>query len=153
MEKKRSKGVTIFAWFYISGSFISIYSILILKSKLTSYQETHFILPDSYYYVVQGHSIIFAIAGLIIGIGLLKLLKWARLLSIIIIIADFICSIIFYLLYTQPYIISYSIKTNRPVVIFYLLFVNIINLLYTGMVIYFFTRPKVKEQFKYQKNT
>ncbi len=145
-DKKRSKGVTIFALLSFLGFFVSILNALTLRNRLIAYETTHFILPNSYYYVVQTYHIISAILCLIAGIGLWRLLKWVRMFNIVISILFFIYGIIFYLLYTRPYTIPYFIKTNRPT---YFLYIGpIIGFLWVLIIIYFFTRPKVKEQFR-----
>ena len=146
MEKKRSKGITLFAWFYLIGSFLIIPAILTMKVRLAAYQATHFILPDSYYYVVQCYYIIGATIGLITGIGLLKLWRWARFLPIISAILGYIYSIIFHSVYTSPYTIPYFVQENKPIFMLYI--THTIGLLWLAIIIYFFTRPKVKEQFK-----
>lgn len=146
MEKRRPKGVTILAFISIVGSLGNILGVLTLKGRLLTYQETHFALPDSYYSVVLFHDVFFAIAGLVVGIALFKLLKWARFLAIANIIIGLTYGVVFYFVYTRPYIIPYFIKTSRPTFIFYIFY--IIGVLVAIVIIYYLTRPKVKEMFR-----
>lgn len=146
MEKKRSIGVTIFALLSFLGFLGGISNFLTLKNRLIEYEATHFILPHSYYYVVHTYEIISMILCLIAGIGLWKLLRWARIFYIATSILFFIYGIIFHLLYTHLYTIPYFIKTNKPVYFFYIIYA--ISFLWLLIVIYFFTRPKVKGQFR-----
>jgi len=145
-EKKRSRGVTIFACLHIMSVVISIPLIFSFKSRLLEFQAAHFVLPSSYLYVTQSSNIIKTIAYLIAGIGLLKLLNWARLLSIVIAIVGFLYSVLFYFVYTKPYIIPNAIQEGRPVFPFFIFYT--IGFLFVIGTIYFFMHPKVKEQFE-----
>ena len=141
MEKKRSKGVTVFAWISVLGVVGAIHSFLTLDKIMASpiWQATYSTLPNSYCYVAQSRNIIYAIAYLIAAKGLFKLLKWARMYMIIFAIVAAIYNIISLFLYSSYFF------AQRPLMMY---FVIAMILLWSGIVIYFFTRPKVKEQFK-----
>lgn len=151
MNKKRSIGVTIFAWLYLSNVLICILVILTTRSRSLAWQEeTQILLPGGYYMLAQSQAIINSIVCLISGIGLLKLLKWARGFIVIVTIIHYFYGIALYFLYTRTYIIPAFAKANRQMVFSGVItgIVWILGLLWVVFVVYYFTRPKVKEQFK-----
>jgi uncharacterized membrane protein YhaH (DUF805 family) len=127
MEKKRSKGVTIFAWLIIIGSILSILSKG-LASEINPQISTYF------YYFVSPISII-------IGIYLLRLKDWARTGIIAVSIMVGIET-----LATSPYCLNRMESTYPGTGIDYIIAI-LISLGFNCGVIYFFTRPKVKAQF------
>ena len=76
---------------------------------------------------------------IIIGFGLLKLKEWARKFEIFLVILDYFSkwAIVFILSKNIKIIGWYPYQTK-----------HIISLLIMIITIYFFTRPKVKEQFQ-----
>lgn len=151
MDKKRSAGVTIFAWFYLLSAFVYLLGILTMKPKLLLWQEkTKILLPDHYYMLAQSQAIVNSIAYLITGIGLFKLLSWARIFTIIVNIIYYLYGIVSYFLYIRPYVIPAFAKANKQIFpsgdIYGIL--CILGFLWVVFVTYFFTRTKVKEQFK-----
>jgi len=145
MEKKISTGVILFAWLYLLSGLGCIAGIIVLKSKLAAYPGLY---PSSYYYVAQFHNVIGSILYLVAGIGLLKLLKWARMFTIVINILFSIFSSITFFIYTRPYLIPYFMRLNRNKSALLTNIGQIMVYAWLLLVIYYFTRPKVKEQFK-----
>jgi hypothetical protein len=144
-HKKRSIGVSIFAWIFISYSITTFISMFLLRSRLSEYETKHFILPESYYYVVQSHSAIEFIICLITGVGLLRLLSWARILAFFQTCYYFVYCTVFFFVYTSNYTIPYFRATGRSAFLLYSTIPNsIIWLLFT---VYFFNRASVKKQF------
>ncbi len=134
MKKNRSKGVNIFAWLIIvSFSHQFIMSIVILFSKAG--------FPLS----VFCRSIIYLVA-IIISVYLLKLKNWARIGTIMVCILGAIVTIV-----EAPSALA-SLKVtsyNYQRTMFPLfLSIYILSLVFYCAPIYFFTRPKIKEQFK-----
>lgn len=144
MEKKNLPGIILFTWFYLLLALGSLAGIITLKNKLTAYPG---IYPSSYYYVAQSYNVIGLIAYLAAAVGLLKLLKWARVFTMAITtLFFFIGNTLNYLLYARPYLIPYCIKINKPVSLIHSSY--IMGYLWFLVIIYYFTRPKVKEQFR-----
>lgn len=143
--KQRSIGISILGWINILGSIIALISIFLFKSRLSEYKKNHFELPDSYYYVVQSHYAIEFIICLIVGIGLLKLLPWARVLAVIQSFLYFAYNIIFFFVFTYNYTIPYFSDTGRST---FLLYASIPNsVVWLLFVVYFFNRASAKKQF------
>lgn len=127
MEKKRSKGITIFGWIYI------LFSVCGLMTLIAGILEGQGIL---YIFAMLVEIILF----LAIGIGLLKLKEWARKFVVY-------SNIIVILLFISRTIWLYVVSPESP------LFPIGIMAIFTAvpillLIIYFFTRPKVREQFK-----
>ena len=144
-RKKRSIGVSIFGWIFISYSITTFISMFLLRTRLSQYETKHFILPESYYYVVQSHSAIEFIICLITGIGLLKLRSWARTLVFFQTFFYSIYSTIFFFVYTSNYTIPYFLDTDRSTFVLYATVPN--SIIWLLFVIYFFNRASVKKQF------
>lgn len=146
MEKnKRSIGVTILGWFYIIGGLYSIFNIFTLQSKLTTYYVTLYSLPSNYYYVTRISSIIFTIALIIFGIGLLKTLNWVRLLTIVTEILRFTCDIIIFIVYVHGYMMPYFNRIGKSGSMLYAM--PIIPIVWLIFILYFLNRPNIKKQF------
>jgi hypothetical protein len=144
-SKRRSIGVSIFGWLNILGSIGAFISIFFLKWRLSEYEKNQFVLPDSYYYVVQSHSVVEVIICLIVGIGLLKLIQWARMLAIIQSFLYVAYNLIFFFVFTHNYTIPYFSDTGRST---FLLYTSIPNSVFWLLfVVYFFNRASVKKQF------
>jgi hypothetical protein len=145
-ETKRSKGVTLLGWLFIFSSVMAIVSVITLKSRLVSYGAAHFELPSSYYFVVQSFTILNMIACFVAGIGLLKTLGWARILTLLITLLSFLYNIGFYIIYTHRYTIPYFVSSGKPVFILYLKL--ILGLIWTAFIFHYFNRANVKVQFQ-----
>ena len=116
MEKKRSRGVTVFAYLNIVLGIIGIHALIRC--------------PEI---------IIFTAPLIIVGFGLLKLKEWARKVEIFFVIFD----------YLSKWAIIFIISKNYQIGVWYLYQTkHIISLFAVIITIYFFTRPKVKEQFQ-----
>lgn len=177
MEKKRSKGITIFSWLIITGSILGLLSCLTERT----------LIPPILIFLY----VIIYPTSIAIAIYLMKLRKWARIAIIVISIVVAAATVA-----TAPYLINankkyvnemfdewykegyeegierakkiYSGKAVEEATVvvekakikettksFSMILVNILSiaipLISIGFncgVIYFFTRPKVKEQFR-----
>lgn len=129
IEHKRSRGVTLLAWFIITTSVIGLFgnaSSGPLNSKLSIY----------FYWIILPLSIIS-------GIFILKLKNWARVLTIFINIAIAIESIV-----TLPGLLNQSSTPPISISKGVMLLISLLCFGYLFAVILFFTRPRVKKQFK-----
>jgi len=124
MEKKRSVGVTILAWFFLIGFFGGVLT-------LPRYKLPHEII----------YNVVSSIYCLIAGWGLLRLLDWARIFTIIMAIVTGIYNKI----YSYIYLRDNPFWAQNKKLLYGL---DIFSLLWIAFIIYFLTRPKVKEQFK-----
>ena len=175
MEKKRSKGITIFSWLII------IWSILSLASNKAA-KEANPLIPYYFYFIIFS-------ASIVIGVYLLKLKQWARIAIIIISILVMAES-----LATAPYDFregqkvfseafeksfeegfeksvkaakekfriksvkigiseieadkKKALKSAMPFATTTIIILLLLSLGFNCGVVYYFTRPKVKEQFK-----
>ena len=127
MEKKRSKGVTIFGWLYI---ILSACGVMSLIAAIIEWQ-------GMFYIFAMLAQIIFFLR---IGRGLLKLQEWTRkwiiYLNIIVILLFISRTIWLYVSSPESRLLPIGIMailTTVPILL---------------LIIYFFTRPKVKEQFE-----
>ncbi len=128
MEKKRSQGVTIFAWLVIIGSILN----LVLNSAASDVNTQ---ISVYFYYLVSPISII-------IGIYLLKLKDWARIGIIAVSIMVGVETIV-----TTPYCLN-KLQSTYPRTGLPFIMAVLISLGFNCGLIYYFTRPTVKEQFK-----
>jgi hypothetical protein len=128
MANKRSKGVTFCCWFFIISSalgFLTFVDVKFVQQEIKSFGVGY-----SLYIFLS------CVAYLICGIYLLKLRETARKAVIIL----GLLSIISIPLYLEP--TSKLFNTDNYV------FVAALLIIPEAMFIYFFTRQKVKEQFK-----
>ena len=149
MEKKRSFGVTVFAFL---GFFVALSTILINPSKVVLY------------------SLSFTLVIILLSYNLLKLKKWSRIILLIINGIAALCGlltsiVIIWLILTNANIqnvsfvaslrMLYPLSAQKQIwkslcpylpILTPILFVIMAAYIY-GFII-FFTRPKVKEQFK-----
>ena len=145
MEKRISTGIILFAWLYLLSGLGCISGIITLKSKLVAYPNLY---PSSYYYVTQCSNVIGLIIYLLAGIGLLKLLKWARIFTIVINILSTIFYTITFFIYARPYLIPDLMRLNRDKAVLFNNVAPIMGYAWLLFVIYYFTRPTVKQQFR-----
>ncbi len=117
MGKKRSVGVTVFAYLDIIGGILGILA-LIVGIKI----------------IIFGAPLL-----IIIGIGLLKLKEWARKFEILLTILGYFFIWVMFFVISKDLLISLRYMFQ---------FKQIISLLAVIVTVYFFTRPKVKNQFK-----
>ncbi len=142
MENKRSKGVTIFAILILIGGILSLLSELF---------EIHTVPLFKILICVILHT-----AQIICAIGILKLKELARKITFYVYIL-----LTFWLPFTLFAFTSKKIEgtleklppevpleAGRLLIKFVFTFTIVISILWFMSVIYFFTRPKVKEQFK-----
>lgn len=159
MGTKRSKGVTIFGWLLI---IINGFALLHAFNFQTSF-ELHKSFNKSIVVAIISYGLLSTVIGFITGIGILKLKEMMRRLAIAINSLDIIFGIPLYFLSAndiRQYAHSAALAqiANKPTVVnvdtlanvgFYavvswFIFCIILSLL----LIFFLTRPKVKEQFK-----
>jgi len=162
MEKKRPKGVTIFSWLIIVGSLLPFSQVI---QKRTEY------LPIIVYFTV-----VISVVSIIVAISLLKLKKWARIaiIAISILVAIKTLAIVPYSMnkiqsslserFEEHYkknvkekgrIIGQDVPTAEEARNLTLTFMKsfmavviLISLGFNSGVIYYLTRPKVKEMFE-----
>jgi len=145
MENKRSKGVTFWGWVFIIGGILGIWAIFGHKFQIGSItvESKHFGLVDSIVFLL------FSGAYILCGLFVLRLDERARKtviwLTIILMLYIFLSSLF--------QIIKSANWDKLPVndhvtVLLFLLVAMLENVLIAIFQIYFFTRPKVKEQFK-----
>ncbi len=127
MEKKRSVGVTVVGVLFIIFPVSNIFLAGILGYYYTPLQ-----------YLFRGFFVLYPV---ITGIGILLLKEWARKLAIIFAILTTILAIFVCLAksFINPEIFFKNV---------YDLIANISMIIIGSLLLYFFTRPKVKEQFK-----
>jgi len=123
IKKKRSVGVTIFSWIFILQGI----NALLIRGEFDVF------------------TIITGAWALATGIGMLKLLNPARLSAIVL----YIFFTGYALFYTIVLSMRYSISQHpESMIISKVLSLFIVSVAFMIVLIIFFTRPKVKEQFK-----
>jgi len=135
MEKKKSVGILIGV--VIAGLIFMLYSLINLY-------QCDFVISEYYGspFGVEKSVIFFAVINLllfIIAIGLFMKRHWARISAIL--------GALFIIVYSI-YIIIYYIKIFSKMIINIDTLIAISSSTFSLIIIYFFTRPKVKEQFK-----
>lgn len=141
MDKKRSIGVTIFGIIVTLFGGLPIVGLLILFLVSIGKDDIVKILTLKNDSISQTLFLFLAyLFFLISGIGILKLKNWARVILITLISINFIASLI-----GLCFSIIKALKGN--INLFYIISA-FISLLIFVFVVYFFTRPKVKGQFK-----
>lgn len=136
MERKRSKGVTILGIYLIASNIMTLLTLQFNKG----------IVGDSW----TGLYIVFSsVIMIFLVINLLRLKEWARkfivyYVGISLVVAMFLNPI--YLKRMHSHAVSKGIKSvdSKP---FSTATVNVIHALFAGAIVYFLSRPKVKEQF------
>ena len=130
MNQKTSLGVTIFGWLAI---------ILGAVSFLFNLRTTFIYLKEEGIFITLITFLIFCnianVLQIIYGIGVLQLREWARKMAIIM-------SIVVLIIYPLLYLIFGIVLTYKNLI------VMMITLGFPIAIIYFFTRPRVKAQFK-----
>ena len=159
MEKKISKGVKIFAWLMIVLNIIMFLSALDYKTFFDCFRS----FDKNFIILMIVYSILASIIGIIAGIGLLRLNEAMRKIGIVINSLDFLFGVpLFYFALRDIKQYSYAIVLSQGLeeiiksdinsfanVIFYsIVFISYVTFGLNLLLIFFFTRPKVKEQFK-----
>ena len=136
---KRSKSVTVLAWLLIVGSVSNTLTSLVSFVFKLPADNVNPALSNYFYYAASPFSIL-------VGIFLLKLKNWARVAAIMLSILVAIETVL-----TTPYVMKQLIALNlygsfvtRAV----LLIATGCSLAFNVAILYFFTRPRIKEQFK-----
>jgi len=164
MKKKRSKGVTIFAWSFIIFNILGLLTVGNLK-KLT-------FLSDFNIFAVILYSIAYSIVGIVAGVNVLQLKEWSKKLIIALAILGIVDMVIFVpishksieISKTDPKTIEVleeqynrmpedympkdkfmDLSTRIGHVMIGI--IEIIVAIYLALMLLFFTRPKVKRQF------
>lgn len=169
-QRKRSIGITIFAWFFIITSFIA----LVFGIPYNQYTESYPFLSKIILICLSFYFTTLSIIYIIAGINLLRLKEWSRKLIIALQIVVLMMSIfVFYPLSHRPeakaqlkitvgkvwermskdrklkyaskaeYITDQVQRVNsmQPLS-------RVMSFLYCGLILLFFTRSKIKEQFR-----
>ena len=129
-EKKRSKGVSFFGWSII------IFQLGALAQSARPGYFVKYLAPFPLETALRTSIMILFLLG---GIGILRLLSWARKLVIWVTIIAFF-DLIFFCLTRMPKLPGVDIRTV-------VLTAMIMIFIYYLATVYFFTRPKVKAQF------
>jgi len=134
MGDKRSKGITIFAWIILVSSAVMLFPCL---GNLSTLMYPHNTVGIRDYLLL-----IISISSIIAAVFLLKLKEWARItilvISAVIIINNILVSM-------SVILKNFSISIPLSSI---MLMLTLISLAFEGGVIYYFTRPTVKGQFK-----
>lgn len=160
MVKKQipAAGIILFGVFLIITSFLQIQKF----SSFNNYRSIFAHLPDNWINVRYIISISLRILGFVIGCGLLFRKEFARKLAIYLAIFTICtiywkhpyevvansCRIIYYTMYNQSgatqFVLPAEVKTVTwlALIVFYL-----IDIVFFSVLIYYFTRPRIKEQF------
>ena len=155
MEKKRSIGVTIFAWLIIIVSGLLLLGSFDFKAHTKLFQS----FPKNLNICLFAYGIASLAIGVIAGIGLIRLKEIMRKVIVGINLLDVLSGIpvlLFSLNDIKQYAYRAAAETNSQVSIdvlaniaFYIIICfAIFTIAFSMLIIYFFTRPKVKEQFK-----
>lgn len=131
MKKKRSVGVTILGIYFFVAAIMNVPDL----PALSFYGKAVTLIGITFY--------------IISGIGVLCLFEWARKLVIYVALAWFIVTFLFYenrLAYHLKF--TFPSETPPPPKLIWAHFAVILRAASDAFIIYFFTRPKVKEQFK-----
>jgi hypothetical protein len=126
MQKKRSKGVTLIGIILIAWPLLFLLKVLLVSANLNHIYFVS-ILPDIQRPVFALQKVLYIICGL----GILRLMKWSRVLVICISGFGIIMWIAAVIFKTPPALLNKLMH-----ILVYLVFC------------WFFTREKVKEQFK-----
>jgi hypothetical protein len=159
MEKKRSKGVTIFAWLMIILNIFMLWFSLDFRAYFEGFKSWH----KNFIIIIILYSILSAAIGIIVGIGLLKLKDIMRRIGIVINSLDLLFGIPLFSLslndlrqYSYSAVVyelakkpaNLSIDTLANIAFYVMVSMIVMTFGLSILFIYFFTRPKVKEQFK-----
>lgn len=159
MGKKRSKGVTIFAWLMIITNAYALLSSFKFKANFFDVYRS---LPVAFNVTLIAYSIISAAIAVIAGTGILKLKEKMRVLGVAINAIDLffglaVLSVTLNDIREYTYSIAASVSATDPSIPVYALasasfYATVLLMLFAYgfnlLLIFFFTRPKVKEQFK-----
>ena len=159
MEKKRSRGVTIFAWLSI---IVNIFTLL-TSLNFNTYFEMYKSFDKSIVMGIILISLFSIIVGIVAGFGILKLKEMMRKIVVVINSFDVLFGILLLLLSIDSFKqYAYSlavaqvgtkgnvlgIDTLTNIGFYTMIFVSLFYIAISLLFIFFFTRPKVKEQFK-----
>jgi hypothetical protein len=155
----KNKGIKIFAWLLI---ILNIF-IFLLSLNFKSYFDCLRSFHKNFIIGVISYSILSSVAGIIVGLGLLRLKNVMRKIGIGINSLDLLLGILLFFISLSDvrqysYTIAVSELAKRPIrtdvytlanIIFYItVFANWIVLAINLLFVVFFTRPGVKQQFK-----
>lgn len=159
MEKKISRGVKIFAWLGIILNIVTFLSSLDCKTFFGCFKSFN----KNFIFLIILYSILSSIIGIISSIGLLRLKEIMRKVGIVINSLDLIFGVPLFFLSLKD-IKQYSYVTAASEItkgtikldvnsfsnsIFYLIiYVSCAMFGLSLFFIFFFTRPKIREQFK-----
>lgn len=159
MERKRSKGVTILAWLMIIVNAYAFFSSLNFQRNFFDVYRS---LPRGLNISLIAYCLLSAAIGVAAGFGILKLKEMMRRVSVAINAIDVLVGLAILPLTLNDireyvYSVAASAAGTDPTVPVYALakasfYLTILLMMITYafnlLLIFFFTRPKVKEQFK-----
>ena len=132
MEKKRSKGIIILGVYLLLCTIPAVFAAIIGGMSVSRVGSPPEVALDIILHILFITS---PIAFLVAAVGLLELKNWARILTMI------LSPILMYITCFGVCIL-FNLPPILMLVTFAILFV---------IIIYYLTRPKIKEQFKYKK--
>lgn len=159
MERKRSRGVTVFAWLLIAVNALTFPSFLNFSEVFSLYDT----FDKSIVMAIILYSLFSITAGIIAGFGILKLKEMMRKAAVVINLLDVVFGAPLLFVSTnsfRQYAYStavaqsgtrgsiLSVDTLADIVFYTALFASLFYIAMSLLVVFFFTRPKVKEQFK-----
>jgi len=159
MDKERSVGVTVFGWLFI-GYFLyaviyPLIYIIVVKPEVSSGPMGSYQLLKSLgvsnislnLYTINGYIQLFIpLCSLIAGIGVLRMKSWARKFVLLSYGISLISSSIFLLvIQITPKLKTYAFQKQYDLLVYCLFIV------FQIVVIYFFTRPKIKSSLNKEK--
>ena len=160
METKRPKGITIFAWLLIILNIFTLLLSLNFKNTFDLYKSFNKIIIIA----IILYGLFSTIIGIISGFGILRLKEIMRKIAVAISALDVLFTIIIIFMSSNEILkFSYSLAGSQLVgksnmyydadmvsaIGFYsMIFVYVLSAGLSLLFIFFFTRPKVIEQFK-----
>lgn len=159
MQQKRSKGITILAWLAITLNAL----ILITSFDTGHIFECYQAFPRNFIIGIITYSILSSTIGIFVGRGLLRLIDKFRKIGLVINSLDLLIGMVLFPL-SLPHFKTYSYSfasyiiaetsSRLSVTTFYMIILGTMVIsslaffIFNILFIFFFSRPKVKEQFK-----
>jgi len=137
MGKKRSKGATLLGWFFIITSFTGIvlnsFAMIFHPKFLANYAPSYRVNSELIENISSISALLISLFKFILGINILKLKEnWRRIA-------------VYYFLFDIVYLFSWNFFLIDPL---RGLCAQIGPIILSGLLLYFITRPRIKEQFE-----
>jgi len=137
MGKNRSKGVTLLGWFLIITSIIGIlgntYIIIFRPEFLGNYAHVYRFNADLIGKITSILALLISSFQFLLGVNILKLREKWRKIMVYYFLLDIIYLFLWSFIFVNP---LHGLRAHSgPIII-------------SGLLIYFITRPRIKEQFK-----